>query len=295
MAQDTQIQWTHSPEYGNRGHTWNPWHGCRKVSPGCKYCYMYRDKTRWGQNPMEIVTSQPATFFKPLHWKEPALVFTCSWSDWFISEADAWRPTAWEVIKKTPHLTYQILTKRPERIIDNLPPDWGEGYPNVWIGISAEDQETFNERVPILAKVPAAVRFLSLEPLLRPINFLQCPGWPEIQDRINWVIVGGESGNALEVPKPTVPVLYEIYEKAKKTKKYIGDQKAQYKYRICVVEWMEVIVNSCKALNIPVFVKQMGTFIAKQNGYQDHHGGDIDEFPLTLQIRQFPERNRSLI
>lgn len=255
MAENSSIQWTQ--------HTWNPWQGCKKVSPGCKYCYMYRDKKRWKQDPKTVVRSVPTTFTKPLRWHDAAMVFTCSWSDWFIDEADEWRPEAWDIIKSTPHLTYQILTKRPERIIENLPPDWGEGYPNVWLGVSAENQETFNERVPILAEVPARVRFLSIEPMLEPIRFsdVMVSGmFKRPFDKIGWVIVGGESGN----------------------------EEGEFKYRPCNVEWMEVIVNSCVSLNIPVFVKQMGTHIAKQRKFRDHHGGEIEEFPLTLQVRQFP-------
>lgn len=255
MAENSKIQWT--------GNTWNPWQGCRKVSPGCKFCYMYRDKERFKQDPTVVVRSKPTTFTKPLTWHEPGLVFTCSWSDWFISEADEWRPEAWDIIRQTPHLLYQILTKRPERIAANLPPDWGEGYKNVWLGVSAENQATFNERVPILADIPAHVRFLSIEPLLEPIRFadvIRSGASKYPFDKIRWVIVGGESGN----------------------------DTGRYRYRPCNIEWMEVIVNSCRSLDVPVFVKQMGTAIAKERRMVDHHGGDIDEFPLTLQIRQFP-------
>src|SRR3990167_11527130 len=108
MSDKTHINWTEA--------TWNPWHGCIKVSPGCKNCYMYREKNRYGQDPAVVVRSKPATFNAPLKWKEPARVFTCSWSDFFIKQADPWRDEAWDIIYQTPHLTYLILTKRPERI-----------------------------------------------------------------------------------------------------------------------------------------------------------------------------------
>lgn len=223
---------------------------------------MYRDKKRWKQDPTVVIRSQPGTFNKPLTWHDPALVFTCSWSDWFIEQADEWRPDAWEIIKRTPHLTYQILTKRPERIREHLPPDWGDGYKNVWLGVSVENQKTFNKRVATLAQIPAHVRFLSVEPLIDQINFNASPDWLHIWRKIGWVIVGGESGN----------------------------ETGAFRFRLCSVEWMEQIVNECKMLDIPVFVKQMGTHIAKERGMVDHHGGDIDEFPLTLQIRQFPKQ-----
>ena len=177
----SHIQWTM--------HTWNPWQGCRKVSEGCKFCYMFRDMIKFGKNPNHVHRSAVGTFNKPLNWKEPALVFTCSWSDWFIEEADEWRDDAWAIIKRTPHLTYQILTKRPERIAQCLPENWGDGYPNVWLGVTVENQKAV-ERISHLAQIPSVVRFLSVEPLLEEVHI------PEsLMQKLQWVIVGGESGN----------------------------------------------------------------------------------------------------
>lgn len=188
MSATTGIEWTEK--------TWNPWHGCTKVSPGCAHCYMFRDKKRYGQNP-EVVTRSKTTFRDPLKWKEPARVFTCSWSDWFHADADAWRDEAWDIIRATPHLTYQILTKRVERVADHLPDDWGEGWPNVWLGVSVENQR-HAYRAHALVQIPAAVRFVSAEPLLGPVKFVY--GREEdgtyrcTISEIDWVIVGGESG-----------------------------------------------------------------------------------------------------
>ena len=100
----------------------------------------------------------------------PALVFTCSWSDFFHVDADPWRGEAWRLIRDTPHLIYQILTKRPALIARRLPADWGEGYPNAWLGVSAERQQEADLRIPLLLQTPAAVRFVSLEPLLGPVR-----------------------------------------------------------------------------------------------------------------------------
>ena len=149
----TKIQWTDA--------TVNFWTGCKKVSAGCKFCYMYRDKERYGLDPSAVVRTAPKTFNAALKWKEPKLIFTCSWSDFFIQEADEWRADAWDIIRKTPHHTWQILTKRPERIADCLPPDWGDGWDNVWIGVSVEDEKTFDLRIPILTAIKAKVRFVS--------------------------------------------------------------------------------------------------------------------------------------
>ena len=199
MSKTTGIEWTDK--------TWNPWHGCTKVSPGCAHCYMYRDKGRYGQEP-EVVTRSKTTFNDPLKWHEPARVFTCSWSDFFHEAADGWRDEAWNIIRRTPHLTYQILTKRPERIAAHLPADWGEGWPNVWLGVSVENQR-WRERMGRLALIPAAVRFVSCEPLLGPVSFKWLLTEPPpialttadeshaldfFRETFDWVIVGGESG-----------------------------------------------------------------------------------------------------
>lgn len=203
MSETTAIEWTDK--------TWNPWYGCTKVSPGCAHCYMYRDKRRFGLDPETVVRSK-TTFNAPLKWRDRALVFTCSWSDFFHEAADAWRPEAWDIIRRTPHLTYQILTKRPERIAAHLPDDWGEGWPNVWLGTSVENQRWVS-RIDHLCAVPARVRFLSCEPLLgpvdlgaalwRPMAMSELPAYAlndgcsdGIAPRglLHWVIAGGESG-----------------------------------------------------------------------------------------------------
>ena len=207
MSGRTAIAWTDA--------TWNPWYGCRKVSPGCRGCYMYRDMARYGRPP-SLVARSKSTFRDPLKWKDARRVFTCSWSDFFIEDADAWRGEAWDVIRATPQHNYQILTKRPENIAERLPADWGRGWRHVWLGVSAENQQYADLRIPILLDVPAAVRFVSAEPLLGPIHF---GAWPELQ----WVIVGGESGH----PR-----------------------------REMDMRWAEEIASACAQLGIPLFVKQ---------------------------------------
>ena len=184
MGETTGIEWT--------GATWNPWRGCRKVSAGCAHCYMYREQKRYGRDPSVVVRAQPATFNAPLRWKEPGYVFSCSWSDFFIEEADPWRDEAWAIIRATPHLTYQILTKRPERISEHLPTDWGrEGYPNVWLGVSGETWRLAFERGMYLSQVRARVHFLSAEPFL---DDLPDGSFAYTLQFYDWVILGGESG-----------------------------------------------------------------------------------------------------
>lgn len=204
MASDTAIEWT--------DHTWNPWQGCTKVSEGCRNCYMFRDKRRYGQDPRQVVRSRPATFDAPIarygarstkgepgtfKWAPGSRVFTCSWSDFFHPDADAWRADAWALIRQRPDLIFQVLTKRPDRVLEHLPEDWGAGYRNVWLGTSVEDERTAG-RVAILQGIPAALRFLSMEPLLGPVDLLYAAfnGSDSFGDLpgIHWVIVGGESG-----------------------------------------------------------------------------------------------------
>jgi protein gp37 len=154
---------------------------------------MFREQERYGRDPSKVVRTK--TWGDPVRWQRQAeaagrrdLVFTCSWSDWFHVDADPWRAEAWAVVRKCPNLQFQILTKRAERIAANLPADWGPaGYRNVWLGVSVENRRHGLPRVDLLRPIPAAVRFLSIEPLLEDLG-------PVNLHRIDWVIVGGESG-----------------------------------------------------------------------------------------------------
>lgn len=248
MGVKSGIQWT--------DHTWNPWMGCTKVTAGCDHCYMFREQKQYGNNPEEVRRSK-TKFRDPLSWKEPARVFTCSWSDWFHPAADAWRDDAWAIVRQTPHLTYQILTKRANRIAHCLPEDWGAyGYPNVWLGVSVEAQSTAF-RIDQLAMTPAAVRFVSYEPALGPLTLAQ-------RDLlVDWMIVGGESGSKEEA-------------------------------RPFDLTWAWDAIAECAFANIPVFVKQLGSVWARANGAKDWHGGDPAEWPADLRVREFPA-TRSLV
>ncbi len=181
MGEHTGIEWTDA--------TWNPWMGCRKVSPACAHCYAEREMTRYGREFGRVTRASDATFYAPLKWKEPRKIFTCSWSDFFIEEADEWREDAWRVMNLTLQHTYQILTKRPERIkLVGFWPGISFGiFPGrFWLGTSVENRR-FYKRIEDIQSVPAQVRFLSIEPLLGPMPDLPLEG-------IDWVIVGGESG-----------------------------------------------------------------------------------------------------
>lgn len=259
MGKQTAIAWTNA--------TVNFWTGCKKVSQGCKYCYMFRDKERYGTDPTDVMRTGDRTFFAPLRWKEPKLIFVCSWSDFFIEDADIWRKDAWKVMKDTPHHTYQILTKRPERILEHLPDDWGEkGYPNVWIGLSAEDQGALAGRWFYFTQFPARVKFVSAEPLLGSLNFSvsyydmntmkSYRDSIDFSDTFDWVIIGGESGN----------------------------ENGNYKYRPAQVAWFMDIIKQCKYYDIPVFMKQLGTHVAKTHKLNHRHGADRLEWNKVSNV-----------
>lgn len=201
MAIKTGIQWCDS--------TWNPWQGCHKVSTGCKNCYMYRDMVSYGKNPNLVFRSSPQTFNMPLAWQRKgelhsgARIFVCSWSDFFVQEADYWRDEAWDIIKKCSEFNFLIPTKRIERASLFLPEDWGDGYKNVWLGVSAENQEMYNKRVPVLASIPAHIRWVSAEPLIDSIDPTQIPE----SKNMDWFVSGGESGNS---PRPANIQWYRI-------------------------------------------------------------------------------------
>jgi protein gp37 len=245
MARQTAIEWTDA--------TWNPWMGCEKVSPGCAHCYMYREQRQYGHDP-SVVRRSKTRFAEPLRWDQPRMVFTCSWSDWFHPGADDWRDEAWDIIRATPHLTYQILTKRPELIAERLPADWGNGYPNVWLGVSIENSR-FTWRAGELRAVPAAVRFISAEPLIGSLFETRGNRRPLELDSIDWLIVGGESG-----PRS----------------------------RRLDIAWVDEVAAACDQAGVAFFMKQLGTPLARELGARDRKGGDLKSFPRRLRRREMP-------
>lgn len=260
MAQKSNIQWTDA--------SWNIARGCTKVDEDCKFCYMYRDSfnnTRY--NPLEVVKTK-TVFNMPLKLKEPSKIFTCSLTDFFHEGIDSYRHEAWDIIRQCPQHTFQILTKRAERIPEHLPSDWNENFKNVWIGSSVGGEQgmkrmydlmdAFNEWRNGGIELRKPVTFISFEPLH---EFIDCNLDISTIIWFDWVIVGGESGN----------------------------ETGKYRYRPCEIEWIEEIVNAFQGCGVAVFVKQMGTHLAKELKMSDRHGGNIEEFPKHLQVREFPK------
>jgi len=214
MAQRSSIEWTDA--------TWNPVTGCSKVSPGCKHCYAERMALRlraMGQPRYRTgfdVTLQPDVVDQPLAWRKPRNIFVNSMSDLFHEAVPAvFIERVFSVVRQAHWHVFQVLTKRAdrlERIAEHL--DWPA---NLWVGVSVESQ-AYSWRIDCLRRVPAAVRFLSLEPLLGPLPRLDFTG-------IHWVIVGGESGPRARPIQPS---------------------------------WVRDIRDQCQIGNVPVFFKQWG-------------------------------------
>ena len=159
---------------------WEPWTGCYPVSEGCKYCYYYGlYSKRYGQNNIvrtDEFYKQIETVFMPrkkitkYRIESSKIVYTCFTTDFFLTEADDWRIEAWQMIRKRPDLTFLFLTKRIERFNVSLPDDWKDGYDNVWIGCSVENQETADARLPLYISLPIKHKFIVLSPLLSSID-----------------------------------------------------------------------------------------------------------------------------
>lgn len=222
MGDHTGIEWTDA--------TWNPVTGCTKVSPGCKHCYAERLAVRLRAmgNPRYrrgfAVTLQPDLLSLPLRWRQPRRIFVNSMSDLFHEAVPGdYVRRVFDVMEQADWHIFQILTKRSERLMslaDRLP--WP---PHVWQGVSVENAR-YTWRIAHLRRVPAAVRFLSIEPLLGPIPDLPLDG-------IHWVIVGGESGGG---------------------------------HREMAVEWVREIRDQCVAAGVPFFFKQWGGRTPKAGG-----------------------------
>lgn len=257
MGESTGISWTDS--------TWNPWIGCTKVSAECKFCYAEalmdkrHGRVEWGAKGTRSRTSA-SNWRKPYAWDRKAKaagvrhkVFCASLADVFEDrkELEPWRDEMWAVIRKTPNLEWQLLTKRPENIAAMLPDDWGLGWSNVWLGTSAGVQATWDERLPVLRSVPAAVHFISMEPMLEAVDvrpLLDVHG-------CDWIIVGGESG--------------------------VGARPMK-------LEWVRDVRTACEERSVPFFFKQKGERLAKQMGCSHRKGEDPTEWPDDIRVQALP-------
>lgn len=179
---------------------WNPWHGCHKKSEGCANCYVYRIDARHGRDSSTVFKTNefdlPVRRGKDGNYKIPGgeLVFTCFSSDFFVEDADEWRGEAWDMMRERDDLRFLLITKRPERIAECVPPDWGEGWEHITICCTMENQRRADERMPIYLEAPLRSRVVICEPLLGPIDLSRWLGpW------FSHVVAGGESGELARV------------------------------------------------------------------------------------------------
>jgi protein gp37 len=238
MAVNSKIEWTEA--------TWNPLTGCKKISPGCKFCYAERLSLRLQamgrrnyKNGFEL-TLQEAALDIPLRWRKPKTIFVNSMSDLFQEDvSEEFIQRAFRVMWRATWHRFQVLTKRADRlekISRRLP--WA---PNIWMGVSVENED-YVFRIDHLRKVPARVRFVSLEPLLGPLTALNLRG-------IDWVIVGGESGPGARTIDPA---------------------------------WVTDIRAQCRRSKTPFFFKQWGGVNKRRTGRM-LDGRTWDEMPVTAQ------------
>lgn len=180
--------------------TWNPWHGCHKLSAGCAHCYVYRMDEMHGR---EIgAVRKTGNFMLPVsrnragEYKIPSgtMVYTCFTSDFFLEDADEWRIQVWQIMKARSDLQFLFITKRIDRFYDCIPPDWGTGYSNVHICCTVENQDRADYLLPIFREVPVGRKSIICEPLLGRIDLSEYLG-----DWVQEVLVGGESGNEARV------------------------------------------------------------------------------------------------
>ena len=226
----TKIEWCDD--------VWNPVTGCSPISAGCAHCYAKRMaqrlKGRFGYPEDEPfkVTFHPDRLDQPSKWKKPSKIFVCSMGDLFHEDVPKeWIDTIfWRIGFDYIYHTFLILTKRPHRMkeyFDRLLNRYGSGWPNLWLGISAENQQTLDDRASILLQIPAAKRFVSLEPMLGPVD-LCVPYGQGVGDllieNLSWIIVGGLSLPGGKVVPP-------------------------------VPEWIDDIVEQCDKAGVPLFIK----------------------------------------
>ena len=235
MASKSTIEWTDA--------TWNPVTGCTKVSPGCAHCYAEAITLRFGRGGPFLpgkttIELHPDRLRLPLSWKQPRRIFVNSMSDLFHEEVPlAFIRRVFKVMEEAERHTFQILTKRHERLQALAPKLNWPG--NVWMGVSVENQYWADRRIPALADVPASVRFLSVEPLLKPVDLR-----PNLE-LVDWVIVGGESGPKARALQP---------------------------------EWVRQIRDHCVAAGVPFFFKQWGGRTSKSGG-RTLDGRAVEEMP----------------
>lgn len=233
---------------------WNLWHGCRKYSPGCEHCYMYALDNHRGL-PYEYsatVSRCKGKFDYPLQKNrqkeykvKPGMRLMVNMtSDTFIEDADEWRDEMWDIIRQRPDVKFWILTKRADRIKDHLPSDWGDGYENVIMNITCENQEMFDERLPYLLDIPAKHKGLCLAPLLGPIDLTKALDSHQFDE----ISAGGEN---YDNPRP------------------------------CDYKWIKAMSDQCEAYHVNFCFYETGTYWINQDGVLGFYPKKSDQAALA--------------
>ena len=210
---------------------WNSWHGCHKWSAGCQNCYVYRSDTRHGRDASAVYRTGdfdlPVRKNRQGEWKVPDhdLCWTCFTSDFLLEDADPWRAEAWEMIRRREEVTFFFITKRISRLTDCLPDDWGDGYPNVQVGCTMENQAEADKRMPLFIDAPIRTKIIVCEPLLTPLDLS-----PWLGPWFSRLVAGGESG---EEARP------------------------------CRFEWILSLRDQCDKAGVPFWFKQTGARFVK--------------------------------
>ena len=210
---------------------WNPWHGCQKYSAGCANCYVYRRDAKYELDASAV--RKNAAFDLPVRrlrdgtykLKGPEQVFTCFTSDFFLDQADDWRAEAWRMMRERSDLEFFFITKRILRFYERLPEDWGDGYENVSIGVTCENQAKADERLPFFLRLPIRHKTIICEPMLEAVDFS-----PYLGPAIEQVVVGGESGDTA---------------------------------RLMRYDWALGVRRQCEAASVPFYFKQTGARFEK--------------------------------
>jgi len=234
----------------NTSKIWNPWHGCHKISEGCRHCYVYRGDAK--RDIDSTIVTKTKTVDLPVQkkrngeYKIPSgtLVYTCFTSDFFVEDADYWRSEAWSMIHLRNDLNFMMITKRIDRMHISLPDDWGDGYEHVTICCTIENQDRADYRLPIYKTAPIKHKILILEPLLERIDLRLY----NIGSWVEQVVVGGESG---------------------------------YEARPCNYDWVLEIRNLCVENGVSFWFKQTGAKFVK-DGRMYHIGRQLQH----LQARK---------
>ena len=180
---------------------WNPWHGCHKISEGCEHCYMYFLDGKRGID--TSVITKTSNFNLPVQrdrkgnfrLKSGMQIYVCLSTDFFVEEADEWRPEIWRMIRQRPDIAFRLLTKRAHRIKECLPDDWGTGYPNVMLSVTCENQRRADERLPVLLSIPARHKGFMAAPFIGEIDAMKYLSTGQIEE----VLCGGENYDGVRV------------------------------------------------------------------------------------------------